>query len=541
MKPVSLMRPAFLLIGAALVAAPALGANCEDMARLNIPNVKIDGAQLVAAGAFTPPPAPRVGSAPEDNGIAPQGRGQGAGQANGAPATPRPNPYKSLPAFCRVQLTDKPSSDSDIKIEVWMPQNGWNGKFEGVGNGGWAGVIGYPAMAAAVAAGYATASTDTGHVGNTAAFAPGHPEKMVDMGYRAIHEMTLKGKSITDSYYGSAPKISFFNGCSQGGRQALTEAMRYPTDYNAIVGGAPAIDNMQTHVARIGLNAMANRSPESNIPKEKYEMVHQAVLNACDALDGVKDGVIENPASCKFDPKALECKGADSSSCLTAPQVETMRQLFSPVKLGNSGTVPALLQPGTELGFATIAGTRPLELAVETMKYVVAKDPSWDISRFNPAKDYDLAMLSDSDKVLSLTDPNLKPYFDRGGKLLIYHGWQDPQVPAQSTVRYFNNVLKTTGQKYAGTSIQLYMIPGMNHCQGGPGTDTFDKMGAIESWVATGKAPAQIVASHLTQGKVDRTRPLCPFGQAAKWKGTGSTDDAANFACVAEAADSRTR
>jgi feruloyl esterase len=203
--------------------------------------------------------------------------------------------------------------------------------------------------------------------------------------------------------------------------------------------------------------------------------------------------------------------------------------------------VPALLQPGTELGFATIAGTRPLELAVETMKYVVAKDPSWDISRFNPAKDYDLAMLSDSDKVLSLTDPNLKPYFDRGGKLLIYHGWQDPQVPAQSTVRYFTNVLKTTGQKYAGTSIQLYMIPGMNHCQGGPGTDTFDKMGAIESWVATGKAPAQIVASHLTQGKVDRTRPLCPFGQTAKWKGTGSTDDAANFACVAEAADSRTR
>jgi feruloyl esterase len=218
-----------------------------------------------------------------------------------------------------------------------------------------------------------------------------------------------------------------------------------------------------------------------------------------------------------------------------------MRQLFSSVKLGNSGTVPALLQPGTELGFATIAGQRPLELAVETMKYVVAKDPTWEISRFNPARDYDLAMLADSDKVLSFTDPNLKAYFDRGGKLLIYHGWQDPQVPAQSTVQYFNQVLKTTGQKYAGTSIQLYMIPGMNHCQGGPGTDTFNKMGAIESWVATGKAPAQIIASHATQGTVDRTRPLCPFGQVAKWKGTGSTDDAANFSCVAETVNSRTR
>jgi len=525
------------MITAALVAAPALGANCEDLVRLNLPNAVIDSAQIVAAGAFTPPPAPRVADGPGTNGVAPEGRGR----AGGVPADPSPNPYKSLPAFCRVTITSKPSKDSDIKIEVWMPQTGWNGKFQGVGNGGWAGVVSYPAMASAVAAGYATASTDTGHVGNTAAFAPGHPEKMVDMGYRAIHEMTLKGKAVTDSYYGSAPKIAFFNGCSQGGRQALTEAMRFPADYNAIVGGAPAIYNMQIHVARIGINAVANRTAESNVPAAKYQMVHEAVLNACDGLDGVKDGVLENPISCKFDPKVLECKGADGPSCLTAPQVETMRQLYAPMKLGNAGTIPALLQPGTELGWATLAGTRPLGLADDTMRNVVFKDQAWTISRFNPARDYDLAMLADSDKVLSLTDPNLKPYFDRGGKLLIYHGWQDPQVPAQGTVKYFNDVLKTAGMKSAGTSVQLYMVPGMGHCQGGPGTDTFDKMGAIESWVATGKAPAQIIASHRTNGQVDRTRPLCPFGQVAKWKGTGSTDDAANFACVAETADARSR
>ena len=164
-------------------------------------------------------------------------------------------------------------------------------------------------------------------------------------------------------------------------------------------------------------------------------MVHEAVLNACDALDGVKDGVLENPGACKFDPKVLECKGPDGPTCLTAPQVETMRQLYAPMKLGNAGTVPPLLQPGTELGWATLAGTTPLELARDTMKNVVFKDPAWEISRFNPARDYDLAMLADSDKVLSLSDPNLKPYFDRGGKLLVYHGWSDPQVPAQSTVR----------------------------------------------------------------------------------------------------------
>lgn len=541
MKPVSFIRPGFLLIGAALLAAPALGANCEDMARLNIPNARIDSAQLVAAGAFTPPPAPRVGAAPEPNGVAPEGRGRGAGRAGGAPGAAPANPYKSLPAFCRVALTSKPSSDSDIKIEVWLPQNGWNGKFQGVGNGGWAGVVGYAAMAAAIADGYSTASTDTGHVGNTASFAPGHPEKMVDMGYRAIHEMTLKGKAVTDAYYGSAPKLSFFNGCSQGGRQALTEAMRYPTDYNGIIGGAPAIYNMQIHVARIGINAIANRTPASNVPGEKYQMVHEAVMNACDALDGVKDGVLENPMSCKFDPKVLECKGADGPSCLTAPQVETMRELYAPMKIGNAGTVPALLQPGTELSWQTLAGAKPLDLAADTMRYVVFNNPSWDIKGFNPARDYDLAMLADSDKVLSLTDPNLKPFFDRGGKLIVYHGWADPQVPAQGSVKYFGDVLKTVGRNVAGNSMQLYMMPGMGHCRGGAGPDTFDKMAAIESFVATGKAPAQIVASHLTAGKIDRTRPLCPFGQVAKWKGTGSTDDAANFACVAETADSRTR
>jgi tannase/feruloyl esterase len=536
MKPVSFMRPAFLFIGAALIAAPALGANCEDMARLNIPNVKIDNAQLVAAGAFRPPPTPRVGNAPEQNGVAPEGRGRGAG--GGAPA---PNPYKSLPAFCRVQLSDKPSSDSDIKIEVWMPQNGWNGKFQGVGNGGWAGVIGYSAMASAVAAGYATASTDTGHVGNTAAFASGHPEKYIDFGYRAIHEMSVQGKAITDAYYGSAPKLSLFVGCSQGGRQALTEAMRYPTDYNGIVGGASAVYYMQVNVARVALNAMSHRTPEATIPPEKYAAIHTAVLNACDALDGVKDGVLEDPMKCKFDAKTIECKNGDGPTCLTAPQVETMRQLYAPMKVGKSGMLPGLLEPGTELSWATLAGPQPVATALEPMKYVVFNDPNWDVKKFNPETDFDVAMKADSKNVIGLTDPNLKPFFDRGGKLLMYHGWQDPQVPAQTSVKYFTEVLKTTGPSSAGTSIQLYMVPGMNHCQGGPGTDTFDKVAAIESWVATGKAPAQIIASHRTEGKVDRTRPLCPFGQVAKWKGTGSTDDAANFSCVAEATDSRTR
>ncbi len=482
--------------------------SCESLASLTLPGTTITFATAVDAGAFTPPPV--GGTAPRPAAV----------QA-----------FRNLPAFCRVAAALKPSSDSDIKIEVWMPASGWNGKFQGVGNGGWAGSISYPALAAALAAGYATASTDTGHVGNTAAFAVGHPEKLVDMGYRAVHEMTVQGRAIVDAYFGSRPTRSFWNGCSQGGRQAITEAERYPADYDAILAGAPGIYNMELHVTRVALNAFVHRTADSSIPAEKYAMVHDAVLAACDARDGVKDGVIDNPTRCAFDPGVLACKGADGPSCLTTAQLETMRALYGPIKNGEGAIVsPPLLQPGTELGWATLAGPKPLGLATEAMQYVVFKDASWDWHRFNPATDIDLALRSD-ERVLGLTDPNLKPFFDRGGKLLMYHGWGDPQVPAQNTVRYFNDVVKTTGKGVVGKSVQLYMVPGMGHCQGGPGTDTFDKMGAIEHWVETGRAPGQIIASHMKDGKVDRTRPLCPYPLVAQYKGTGSTDDAASFIC----------
>lgn len=483
--------------------------SCESLKSLTLPNTTITLAQTVDPGAFTPP-IPTGGAA----------RRPVAAQL-----------FRGLPAFCRVAATIKPSSDSDISVEVWLPQSGWNGKFQGVGNGGWAGSISYSAMAAAVAGGYATASTDTGHVGSTAAFALGHPEKLVDMGYRAIHEMTVQGKSVTNAFYGRNPTPSFFNGCSLGGRQAITEAQRYPADYNGILAGAPAIYNMQIHVARVALNAVAHRTPESYIPPEKYPAIHGAVMTACDALDGVKDGVLENPMQCHFDPKTIQCRDANGPSCLTAPEVETMRLLYSPMKAGQAGTLPALLQPGSELGWATLAGPEPVGTAFDAMKYIVFKDPNWSVRRFNPATDFDAAMKADSQNILSLTDPNLKPFFDRGGRLLMYHGWQDPQVPAQNAVRYFNDVAKASGGGSVGTSIQLYMVPGMNHCQGGPGTDTFDKMAAIEQWVQTGHAPASIIASHSTSGKVDRTRPLCPYPQFAVYKGTGSTDDAGNFIC----------
>ena len=407
------MRPflcAMVLLTQVSGARPAVveagAASCESLAGLSRSGVTITAAQAVSAGDFTPP--------------------------TGAGGTP----VRNLPAFCRVAATLRPSADSDIRIEVWMPASNWNGRFQGVGNGGWAGTISYGALGLAIAAGYAGASTDAGHVGGSAAFALGHPEKVVDMGYRAVHEMSVTAKAIVDAYYGHGPAASLWNGCSQGGRQGVTEAERYPADYDAIIAGAPALYNMALHGVRVALDVMTHRTADSAIPPEKYPAIHDAVLAACDAQDGVRDGVIDDPPQCRFDPAVLACRGADATTCLTPPQVETARALYSPIRNPRTGAelAPALLTPGTELGWATLAGPSPLGLAAEAFKYIVFKDPNWDWRTFDAATDVDLGVTMDGG-VLGLTDPNLTPFFERGGKLLLYHGWADPQVPPLNTVR----------------------------------------------------------------------------------------------------------
>jgi feruloyl esterase len=449
-----------------------------------------------------------------------------------------------LPAFCRVAATLTPTNDSEIKIEVWLPDSAiWNGKFEAVGNGGLAGTIAYPAMAAALASGYATTSTDTGHSGNNGAFMLGHPEKVIDFGYRAVHEMTVQAKAVISGYYSSAPKFSYFNGCSLGGRQGITEAQRYPADYDGIVAGAVAWGGMDRYLGVVMNNASMQKVSGAYIPPEKYPAVHEAVLQACDGLDGVKDGILENPLACQFDPKALQCKaGEDSVSCLTAAQVQTAKMIYAPAKDPKTGKVlTGGLMRGTELQWGTLFGPQPYGNAAEPLKYLVMKDASWDPNTFNPATDIERAQKADPEDVLKSENANIKPFFDRGGKLLMYQGFADPQVTSDNAIRYHQMVLDKVGKGVEGKSIELFMVPGMYHCQGGPGTDTFNKMAAIEQWVEKGKAPDRIVASHLTDGKVDRTRPLCVFPKVAKWNGTGSTDDAANFSCVVDSASRATK
>ena len=328
-----------------LIFAPSIVAatSCEDLASIKLPDTTITLAQTVAAGEFAPPAAPG-------------GRGF-PGQAD---------LFKSLPAFCRVAATLKPSSDSDIKVEVWLPASGWNGKFEAEGNGGWAGVVSIPQMAAALRRGYATAGTDTGHVGGTGSFAPGHPEKLADFGYRAVHEMTVKAKAIVNAYYGNAPKLSYWNGCSSGGREGLKEAQKFPADFDGIIAGAPA--NYWTHLVTqsIWIGQAVHQEEASFIPQTKYKLIHDAALEACDARDAVKDGVIENPAQCRFDPAVLQCKAGEAATCLTSAQVEAARKIYAPATNPRTKEVifPGLM-PGSEMGWAGLAGPQPLSIATD--------------------------------------------------------------------------------------------------------------------------------------------------------------------------------
>jgi feruloyl esterase len=492
-----------LLILACSFALPVFAASCESLASLALPNTTITAAQIVPAGQFSPP--------------GPAGKGKGA------------NAYKDLPEFCRVAATLKPSSDSDIKVEFWLPTSNWNRKLQSVGNGGWAGVISYSALADAVKAGYAGASTDTGHVGGSGSFALEHPEQLVDFSWRSEHEMTLKAKAMVQAFYGSAPRLSYWNGCSTGGRQGLKEAQKFPDDYDGIIAGAPA---NRTAIS-LWIAFAVLKDPASYIPPAKYPVIHQAALAACDLRDGVKDGLIEDPSRCKFDPKVLLCKNGDGPSCLTAPQVDAAKKIYSAATNPRTGQVlfPSLA-PGSELNWGIqAAGPDPSANIFDHFKYVVFKNPAWDWKTFDFDQGIALAEQPEN-AAMNSTDPNLKPFFSHNGKLLIYHGWADSNVSPLNTIKYYKSVEDTLGgASKTSNNMRLFMEPGMGHCGGGEGPNVFDKVGTLDQWVEQGKAPEKIVASHSTAGKVDRTRPLCPYPQVAKYKGSGSIDEAANFAC----------
>jgi feruloyl esterase len=428
-----------------------------------------------------------------------------------------------------------PTADSHIEVELWMPaESAWNGKYLAVGGGGWVGTFNYGGMLNALQQGYATSSTDTGHKGADASFALGHPEKVIDFAYRAVHEMTVQSKAIMKAFYGSPPRLSYWSGCSTGGRQGIMEAVRYPEDFDGIIAGAPA--NNQTHLCawRMAIDVTVRKEPSRVVPRAKMLMLNRAVLAACDAIDGVKDGLLTDPRTCRFDPSSLLCRGAESGACLTPAQLETVQALYAPAKRTN-GT---LIYPGLVFGgeadwpITATAGGDPGMIDLGMFRYVAHQDPAWDWRTFD--LDRDVALVDEKAGYIDVTDPDLRRFKARGGKLLIYHGWNDGgtggAISPLNTLNYYQSILDRMGPGQDDW-LRLFMVPGMAHCGGGPGPNQFAVLRALDGWREQGKAPDQITAYRVTNNRVDMTRPLCPYPQVAVYKGTGSTNDAASFTC----------
>jgi feruloyl esterase len=508
-----------LLLAAVLAPAPMNAApepSCASVASIALPDTTIKMAVEVTGPSFAP---------------------SGAAALN------------NLPAFCRVVGVTRPA----VNFEVWLPLSAWNGKFQGVGNGANAGSIGYPAMATALRRGYATAGTDTGHAtrnARDAAWAVGHPELMIDFGYRAIHVTTENAKKVVQAFYRQPPNRSYFMSCSTGGRQGLMEAQRFPEDYDGIIAGDPAANwtRFQTG-GHLWIALALNKDPESYIPASKLQLLGDAVNSACDSLDGIVDGVLDDPRKCKFDPQVLACKKEqDSASCLTAKQVKAVKDIWAGARTSSGETVYPGYMPGAEAagGWAAyMTGTGPQtgnhwDQSDNVLKYMVFEDPKWDFRTFNYDKDVNFA-LEKLGKTLDAFNPDLTRFRQRGGRLILYHGWSDPSITPLNTIAYYESVVSSLrgkgraqdAEKLAHEFIRLFMVPGMLHCSGGPGPNTFDMLSALETWVEQGRAPDSVIASHSTNGVKDRTRPLCVYPKVAVHTGRGSTDDAANFVCRA--------
>lgn len=493
-------------------AVAAKSMKCEDVKSLTIADTTITIAEVVPAGTFKAPTPGFPGLMAD---------------------------YTKLPAFCRVAGSIKPTADSDIRFELWLPEQHWNGKFMQTGNGVAAGSIVYSSLADPLARGYAVANTDTGHkgAGDDFSWVEGHPDKLTDYQYRSIHELTVVGKAITKARYGKAPGRSYWLGCSTGGRQGLTEAQRFPKDYDAIVAGTPASN-------WAGLTA-SNMLRQQNmgadgLGPDKVGLLHNAAIAACDAMDGVTDKVISDPGKCNFDPASLQCKTGQTGQCLSETEVAAAKRIYAGV-VDKDGKV---LYPGTGPGSEplwAVDGSPRFRIGINYYRYVVMKDPNWDPATFNADVDLPRAVQATGSALMAM-DPDLNPFIAHDGRLITYHGTVDGLISYKNTVNYYESVVDKLGADNIKNNVRFYLIPGMSHCAGGEGAFMIDWLTALENWDKTGQAPGALHAAHPAMmpgppgappmpGK-GFTRPACPYPEIAKYKGNGDDTDAANFECV---------
>src|SRR5579859_187972 len=491
----------------------AWAGSCESLAGVAVPNTTITTAVSVPAGTY----------------VAPDGTS-----------------YPNMPAFCRVAATVSTQPTEAVRIEVWLPAAIWNGRFEGLGSGGFGGSILYSSLAPAVQNGFAAANTDTGHeggasgaIGQTLPWAQ-NPVSLRDWGHSSIHLMADSAKAILRAFYKRQAEYAYYDGCSTGGAEAMEEAEFYPEDFDGIHAGSPGMDYSHLMMSFLWGALPSAKNPVAALPATQLALFHSAVLKACQAGDGSVpgDSFLNDPRKCAFDPAVLECKqGQDPSTCLSAAQVGAALTLYSPVTDPQSGL---LLYPGfargSEDNWSLIQGALVPFYAQPLLANTVFDNPNWDWTSFNFSSDARLVDRKLS-PTINATRPDLFRFQAHGGKLLMTQGWDDPLNAQTLPIEYFNSVLAVEPNlERVQRFYRLFMAPGMGHCGGGPGPNTFNSVAALQAWVEHGQAPDKLIATKYVndtpaQG-VALTRPLCPYTERAAYKGKGSTADAANFTCV---------
>jgi feruloyl esterase len=453
-------------------------------------------------------------------------------------------------SYCRVVAAATPTVHSNIGFEVWLPLSGWNGKFQGVGSGGSAGSISASALRDAVTRNYAAMATDNGHLGSSWTFAhapAGDPERVTDFGWRAEHLSTVAAKAIVQAFYGAAPAHSYFVGCSQGGHHALMEAQRFPEDYDGIIGGDPAHRWNDLMLGELWTGLVSGlRNPANSLPQAKLDVLMNAMLLACDGNDGIVDGIVEDPRTCNFDPSVTRCPaGADVAGCLSDGQLQAIHDIYAGASNPATG---AQIFPGfarsseNALRQVLVGLSGPGGSSFSFFRDGVFADPNWNFRAFDytvePARTNNTMAGSETwGAALNADNPDLRPLQRRGGKLIMYHGWSDPFITPYSSIEYYEKVASTVspaasreGQLgFTRSFARLFMVPGMWHCAGGPGPNTFDMLTALENWVENDQAPESVIGTNTASGL---TRPLCAYPNVATYDGTGSPTSASSFRCV---------
>ena len=454
-----------------------------------------------------------------------------------------PQPWAAPLAFCRVQARLKPAAGSDIQVEVWLPDAlAWNGKLLGAGSGGYGGtfVLSYLDMLPALKSGYAAAGTDMGHetpFGTISAhWAYGHPPQLIDWAYRANHLTSVFAKDMIRAYYGSSPHRSYFKGCSDGGHEALMEALRYPSDYDGIIAGAPASPWTRTLTDFVWDYQALNAARGAQLADSDLKLIHNAVLASCDALDGVKDGIVSYPPACHFDPAVLLCKTGQHRGCLNEVQVRAVRMIYRGAQQADGVPISSGFARGSELDWNPWiigANSAQAQFGTEFFRWMVYRSPNWTATGSDIGRDF-----ADAEQrmgaMLNSDRPDLRAFVKHGGKLLLYQGWADPAIPPANIIAYYDALKHELGAH--ADQVRLFMVPGMSHCYGGAGPNVFDTVDPLDHWVQGGVAPERLIATKYenddASAKVLMTRPLCDWPKRARWSGKGSTSDAANFVCA---------